>query len=338
MNKTGIEPPSLDVVWDLEYEVWKATALKAALELDVFTTIADGHRTLSDIVMATQCDERGMRILLDALCPLGLLSKADGEYTLTPTSEAYLVRGKPTFYGDWCLQTQLAWEARGRIAEGIRTGKGVGLDVSRPDTDDLWVQDLANSMVNWPLRAENARGIWETLGINKETYPGLHILDVACGHAVKSLVLAQGDPDVCVTALDFPKVLELTGGVAEAMGVGEQVTLRSADILTADFGSNEFDIVFFGMILYYFEPGQVRDILRRACRALKQGGLVLINTYIADEERCEDEVALMVGLQLFIFGSHSEVYTFSEYKGFLEDEGFTNVTRHGEILVTASKG
>jgi len=46
VNETRAEPPSLDVVWDLEYEVWKATALKAALELDVFTTIAEGHRAL----------------------------------------------------------------------------------------------------------------------------------------------------------------------------------------------------------------------------------------------------------------------------------------------------
>ncbi len=44
MNESRVELPSLAVVWDLEYEVWKATALKAALELDIFTIIAQGHR------------------------------------------------------------------------------------------------------------------------------------------------------------------------------------------------------------------------------------------------------------------------------------------------------
>lgn len=42
MNENRVEPPSLDVVYDLEYEVWKATVLKAALELDVFTTMLRG--------------------------------------------------------------------------------------------------------------------------------------------------------------------------------------------------------------------------------------------------------------------------------------------------------
>lgn len=39
--------PSLEVIDELEYGVWKATVLQAALELDLFTTIAEGHHTLN---------------------------------------------------------------------------------------------------------------------------------------------------------------------------------------------------------------------------------------------------------------------------------------------------
>lgn len=331
------QPPSLEVIDELEYGVWKATVLQAALELDVFTTIAEGHHTLKEIVAATQCSERGMRILLDALCPLGLLSKSGDDYFLTPTSEAFLVRGKPTYYADFCLKTQLAWEARGRIAEGIKTGMAVGIDTSRPNSGDLWAQNMAPAILTWPQRAEKAGEMWETVGVNKETKPGLHVLDVACGRGVKSLVLAQADPDARVTGLDFEKVLEVTAQVAEAMGVAKQVTLHSGDILTADFGTEEFDIVLFGAILYYFNPKQVVDILRRAHKALKPGGLVVINSAISDEERCETEDALMVAFQLFIFAPESEVYTFSEYKGFLEEVGFTNVVQHSDMLISARK-
>ncbi|MBU7018062.1 MAG: hypothetical protein HXS44_11185 [Theionarchaea archaeon] len=107
------EAPSLDIINDLEYGVWKATALRAALELDVFTVIARGQSDLERIAAATNCSERGMRILLDALCPLGLLSKSHNEYFLTPPSEAFLVCDNPTYYGDWCLKTRIAWDIRG---------------------------------------------------------------------------------------------------------------------------------------------------------------------------------------------------------------------------------
>jgi len=329
--------PSLEVIDELEYGVWKATVLQAALELDLFTTIDKGNHTLKEIVAATECNERGMRILLDALCPLGLLTKSGGEYTLTPTSEAFLVRGKPTYYGDFCLKAQLAWEVRGRVAEGVRRGRAVGGDFSGADSGDLWAQNMATAILTWPQWAEKAGEMWETLDVNKETKPGLQILDVACGRGVKSLVLAQADPDAHVTGLDFEKVLEVTAKVAEAMGVKRQITFRPGDILNADLGTEEFDIVLFGAILYYFNPGQVKDILKRAYKALKPGGLVVINTYIADEERFESEEALMVAFQLFLFAPESEVYTFSEYKGFLEEAGFTNVAQHSDMLISAIK-
>jgi SAM-dependent methyltransferase len=338
MNEPRVQPPSLDMIHDIEDGVWKATVLKAALELDVFTTIAKGHHTLKDIVAATQCNERGMCILLDALCPLGLLRKSGGEYTLTPTSEAYFIPGKPTYYGDWCLRMELAWEARGRIAEGVRTGKAVGVDATKADSDDLWASDYANTLLNWPQRAEQYREIWETLNINKETKPGLRVLDAACGPGVKSFVLAQADANARVTALDLPKVLEkVTAKVAEAMGVKEQVTFCSDDILTADFGTEQFDIILFGLTLYFFNSDQVRDILQRAHQALKPGGLVVINSGIADEERCQNEYALIVAFQLFIFCPESEVYTFSEYKELLEQAGFSSVIRHSDTLMSATR-
>jgi 2-polyprenyl-3-methyl-5-hydroxy-6-metoxy-1,4-benzoquinol methylase len=329
--------PSLEVIDELEYGVWKATVLQAALELDLFTTIAEGHHTLKEIVAATECSERGMRILLDALCPLGLLTKSGGEYALTPTSEAFLVRGKPTYYGDFCLKAQLAWEVRGRVAEGVRRGRAVGGDFSGVDAQDLWAQNMATAILTWPQWAEKAWEMWETLGVNKETKPGLHILDVACGRGVKSLVLAQADPDAHVTGLDFEKVLKATAKVAEAMGVTRQVTLRSGDILTAEFGTEEFDIVLFGSILYFFNPKQVVEILGRAHKALKPDGLLVMNSFIADEERCQAEMALVGAFQLFIFAPESEVYTFSEYKGFLEEVGFTNVAGHSDMLISAKK-
>lgn len=329
--------PSLEIIDELEYGVWKATILKEALELDLFTMIDKGNHTLKEIVAATRCSERGMRILLDALCPLGLLSKSGGNYFLTPTSEAFLVRGKPTYYGDFCLKAQLAWEVRGQVAEGIKTGRAVARDFSGVDTEDLWAQNMATAILTWPQWAERAREMWEILGVNKETKPGFQILDVACGRGVKSLVLAQADPDVHVTALDFPKVLEVTAKIAEAMGVTKQVTFRSGDILTADLGTEQFDIVLFGSILYFFNPKQAVEILGRAHKALKPGGLLVINSHIADEERCKAEEALMAAFQLFLFAPQSEVYTFSEYKGFLEEVGFTDVTQHSDILISAKK-
>ena len=332
------EPPTLDILSDLVYGVWKATVFKAALELDLFTVIAGGHQTLHDVVAATQCSERGIRRLLDALCSLGLLGKSEGRYALTPTSEAFLVRGKPSYKGDYYVRYSLAWQARARIAEGVKTGMAVNLDASRRATADLWASYCAPSLVTWPREAEEALATWKRLGIDPDIRPGLQLLDVACGAGVMSFVLARDDANVRITAFDSSeKVLEVVAHVAEAMEVKEQVTFHTGDVVSADFGTEQFEIVLFGRILPYFSLSQIQHILQRAHTALKPGGLVVINSLVVDEERCQAEGALVGAFELLLYTSQSDNYTFSEYQSVLLQAGFIDVTQHSDAYLRARK-
>jgi 2-polyprenyl-3-methyl-5-hydroxy-6-metoxy-1,4-benzoquinol methylase len=329
--------PSLDIVYDLEYGVWKATALYAALELDVFTIIANGNHTRGAIATEAGCDEQRMRILLDAVCSLKLLRKRKGDYFLTRVSENFLVRDKPAYYGEWCLRTQLAFDIRSRVADGIRTGRVVGIDASQSSSGTLWKSDISRALYTWPLEAIQARQMWRTVGITRRHRPSPRIIDIACGSGVNSFVLAQADTGAQVTAFDFPDVLEVTRQVAEAMNVAEQVEFQSGDVLTSDFGADCFDIVLLGKILYYFDADHVAEILRRVYSALRRDGLVVISTYIGDTRSCRNQQALMVALQLFIFAPQSHVYTFSEYRDLLRRAGFSGVSRHTETLITGTK-
>ncbi|MGE5140808.1 MAG: methyltransferase dimerization domain-containing protein, partial [Rudaea sp.] len=78
----------------------QSAALKAALELELFTRISEGNRSLPALLRATGLNERGTRLLLDALTSFNLLAKSAFEYSLSPLADAYLVKGKPSYYGD----------------------------------------------------------------------------------------------------------------------------------------------------------------------------------------------------------------------------------------------
>jgi 2-polyprenyl-3-methyl-5-hydroxy-6-metoxy-1,4-benzoquinol methylase len=329
--------PWPDIVYDLEYGVWKATALYAALELDIFTIIANGTHEAGAIAAKAGCDQRGTQILLDALCSLKLLQKRTGDYLLTRVSESFLVRDKPAYYGEWCLRTQLAFDIRSRVADGIRTGRVVNIDASQPSSGSLWKSDISRALYTWPLEAKQARQMWRTLGVTRRRKPSLRILDIACGSGVNSFVLVQTDPSARVTAFDFPNVLEMTRQLAEAMGVVKQVEFQPGDVLTSDFGTDCFDIVLLGKILYYFDVDHVADILRHVHSALKKNGLIVISTYIADGRSWRNELAAMAALQLFIFAPQSHVYTFLEYRDLLKRAGFSNISGHSETVITGTK-
>src|SRR5512145_1390266 len=74
-------------------------ALKGAIDLDVFTAIAEGNTTAKALAESRRASERGMRILCDFLTVAGFLTKAGGDYGLTPDSAMFLDRRLPTYVG-----------------------------------------------------------------------------------------------------------------------------------------------------------------------------------------------------------------------------------------------
>ena len=333
MNSSDPATPSLAVIDDLDWWGLKYTAVRVALELDIFTTIAEGHCKLEEIAVATRASKRGARILLDALCPLGLLCKTQGEYFLTPTSEAFLVRGKSTYCADAYL---VLWRDRDQLMQAVRTGSAT-LDIPGPAAEEMWANYAAADLLTWPQSVVTAQERWTQLGITKDTRPGWLVLDVACGSGVESFVLAQADPHTRVVALDFPKVLSIATQVAEMMGIREQVSFLPGNLHAVEVPVEQFDAVLFGAILYYFNSEDVTAALRKTYHALKPGGLVVIRGVIADEERCQNEMALLGAIELLHDAPDGEVYAFSEYKAFLETVGFTDVTQYGDFLISAKK-
>lgn len=315
-------------VWGLKY-----TLLLTVLDLGLFDVIAAGHRSVDAIAGHTQCSRQGIRILLDALCPLGLLKKVGVEYHLTSSSQTFLTSTSPAY----CAPAYLTWwRIREKLTEAVRTG-APARDLTVPAAGGFWARYASSDLALWPEIAGQARESWRTLGVSRETFPSARVLDVACGSGVKSYCLLQDDPTAVATVVDSPEVLAIAARVAQEMNVTAQVTFRPGDIRTMEFPHSAFDLVRFGAVLYFFDGDHVGVLLARAHRALRAGGLVVISSLQADEGRCEAEVPLLNALDFFIASPYSEVYSFGEYASFLAAAGFTAATRHSDYLISARR-
>src|SRR5438270_5897848 len=60
----------------------QTAAIKAAVELDIFTAIAEGNTTAAAISSRCKTAERGARILCDFLTVNGFLAKSGDQYSL----------------------------------------------------------------------------------------------------------------------------------------------------------------------------------------------------------------------------------------------------------------
>lgn len=315
--------PRPDELLDMAVSFWAPAILKAGIELDVFTEIAAGNDTVEKVASSIKASERGVRILLNALCALGIISKAEGKYLLSPAADQFLVKGKDSYIGYTIFNTLRDWEALGRIAEAVKRGS--------PIVDSYGAQSEAWEQVAIGLTSAGlatASIIGDMLGIGTKMEPGVKVLDLACGSGIYGYVLLQRDPKATVTDIDWQNVLKVAQKVARDMGVADRVTYKPGDILSIDYGEQEFDIAIASNILQAFDPETNKTILSKICKALKPGGTMVINDIIPDEERSKARRALIFAVYMLIVTAGGDTYTLSEFESWLKDTGFDIVVEH----------
>ena len=94
MSSPPTQQPTPQLFFQTINSYQRTEALKAAIELEVFTAIGEGNAAVLEIAKRCQTSERGMRILCDYLCIMGFLAKDGGRYSLTKTPPCFLISAR----------------------------------------------------------------------------------------------------------------------------------------------------------------------------------------------------------------------------------------------------
>src|SRR3989442_8492080 len=93
---TMSEPP-LDHILQVGLGFWGSKTLLSAVEMELFTELAKGPRTLEELQGRLGLHPRSARDFLDALVALGFLHRNDATYHNTPATERFLDKRKPSY-------------------------------------------------------------------------------------------------------------------------------------------------------------------------------------------------------------------------------------------------
>jgi len=112
--------------------------IKAAIELEIFTAIAEGNSTAATIAKRCKGVERGVRILCDFLTIHGFLTKQGAAYSLPEDSALFLDRHSPAYVGSAIefLLTPRLLECHAHLTEAVRRG-GTALGEGMLDPEAL---------------------------------------------------------------------------------------------------------------------------------------------------------------------------------------------------------
>jgi ubiquinone/menaquinone biosynthesis C-methylase UbiE len=301
----------------------QTSILVAAVELDVFTHLAQGRQTLPSLAKGCGASRRGLRVLLNALVAQEFLRKSGSRYWLQAEAARYLVRGQSDYLGEYVIRLRAPWNEWKHLAGVVRTGRPRRA-INRVDLGKRFFPKLAQAL--FPGNFLTAKEVAPRIAPG----PGNRnwkILDVACGAAPWSMAFAIRDPSVRVVALDLPEVLKVTRRFAVRHEVRRQYEFLAGDWNGLDFGPNRYDLVVLGHILHSEGVRRSRTLVRRCYRSLKKGGRLLIVEINPDDQRASPRFPLVFAVNMLMFTEQGDTYTFGEIRSWCQAAGFHRITR-----------
>jgi 2-polyprenyl-3-methyl-5-hydroxy-6-metoxy-1,4-benzoquinol methylase len=324
-TSTPASRPNPERIFNTMIAFQETEALKAAIELDIFTAIAEGVDTSAALATKTKAAERGIRILCDFLTTREFLRKEGERYALTAESALFLNRQSPACLGSMIHFLASPWARNnfGALTEAVRKGGTATQtgDHTQPH-EELWV-NFARSMAALTLpTAEFIAGL--AAPVNGDAFK---VLDIAAGHGMFGITVAKKHPQAQVVAVDWPAVLEVARENARKFGVAERHTTRPGSAFDVDFGDGH-DYVLLTNIFHHFDIPTCEKLMRRVHAALKPGGKAITLEFVPNEDRVTPAVAAAFSLVMLAGTDAGDAYTFAEYEKMFGNTGFSNTTLH----------
>jgi len=266
-----------------------AQTIMVATRLGVLESLSATPLTPAETAARAGTDARATEKLLGVLAASGYVRRTGERYGLTADARRWLLGEGRQSLRDNVLFRFVEWDWIGRLEPFVHSGKP--LDIHSEMTGPQWgayqrgMRSLAGALVRevgWRTPVpRSARAM----------------LDIGGAHGLFSVALCRRHPRLRAEILDLPEAVELAAPLVERDGMGDRVTYRPGDALTDDLGVEAFDVVFISNLLHHFSPAQCQDVVRRAARALRPGGVLVTQELFAiSSSRKAGQVAALADL------------------------------------------
>jgi len=325
MSTSAAQQPSPQLFFQTVNGHQRTEALKAAIELEVFTAIGEGNTTAAQIAKRCQTSEKGMRVLCDFLTIMGMLTKQGDQYAPTLDSATFLDKRSPAYLGGAVefMCSPLLTDAAKNMTEAVRKGGTALENEGTVEAENpVWVK-FARGMA--PIMALPAQMIAKLIDPGADRK--LKILDIAAGHGLFGIAFATQNRQAEVTAVDWKSVLELAKGNAQKAGVSDRYSTIEGSAFDVDFGAG-YDLVLLTNFLHHFDPPTNETLLRKVRAALVDDGRAVTLDFVPNEDRVTPPEAAGFSMQMLIGTPGGDAYTFPELERMFANAGFSRSTVH----------
>jgi hypothetical protein len=310
-----------DAIMQLGFGHWGSKVLLSAVELGLFTELANGPLALEDIRARLNLHSRSARDFLDALVALGMLQRERGTYANTPATDLYLDRAKPTYMGGMLeMMSARLFRFWADLTEGLKTGE--------PQNEAKHGGDLFDTLYSDPRRLEQflsamtglSLGIAQAMAMKFPWSQYQSFVDIGVAQGGLPVVLAQAHQHLKGIGADLAVVEPIFQRYVASHGLQDRLKFAALDFFNEPLP--RADVVIMGHILHDWDLPTKKMLVAKAYDALPAGGAFIVFEAIIDDERRSNAFGLLMSLNMLIETRGGFDYTGADCAAWMREAGF----------------
>jgi predicted O-methyltransferase YrrM len=319
----------------LARQFMESRILLTAAELNLFTFLDEAPSTAENLADLLPADLRGVTILLDALCAMGLLIKEqDDAYRCSPDVAACLSDKSPQSVLPMIQHANHLWQSWSGLTSKVTGQEPVGHTASAGRNEDEMRAFIGAMHVVGAKLAEN---------IVKAVGPGTakNMIDVGGASGTYTIAFLSAAPQLKATLFDRPAVMSIAHERLADAGMTDRVRLVAGDFYKDELPCGH-DLAMLSAIIHQNSPAQNVELFGKVLRSLVSGGRMIVRDHVMEPNRINPEAGAIFAVNMLVNTEGGSTYTFEEIKTWIEEAGFTKVRLiqtgcHMDALVEALK-
>jgi hypothetical protein len=315
------EHVSPDAILNLGMGFWASKALLSAVELGLFTTLAQGPLTGQALMAELGLQPRGTIDFLDALVSLGMLDRSGDEYHNTAVTDLFLDRNKPSYIGGMLeMANARLYPFWGSLTEALRTG--------HPQNEAKAGENFFAALYQDPDRLEQFLHAMTGVSMGAavalaEKFPWANhntVVDIGAAEGCVPVQLARRHGHLAGGGFDLPPVGPVFEEYVASCGLADRLRFYPGDFFVDPLPSA--DVLVMGHILHDWSLEEKLMLLRKAYETLPDGGALIVYESIIDDDRRTNTFGMLMSVNMLIETQDGFDYTGADCRSWMADTGF----------------
>lgn len=320
---TAAKAPTPDHILQTGFAFWTSKALLSAVEMGVFTELADGPQPFVRLAGRLGLHERSAKDFLDTLVALGFL-KRDGEvYSNTAETDLFLDRRKPSYVGGILeMANARLFGFWNHLTEALRTGRQQNearTGATAPTFEALYADP---ARLKGFLAAMSGISHGANMAIARQfpwaKYKTFADMGAAQGDLATQIALAN--PHLKGIGFDLPECGPIFDEYVAANGVSDRVKFQAGSFFNEPMP--KADVITMGHILHDWNLEEKKMLVKKVFDAVPSGGALVVYDSIIDDDRSKNAFGLMMSLNMLIETEGGFDYTGADCQGWMKEAGF----------------